>query len=267
MIAMNFQTNGVAMQLNDAMFEENGRCGYVRKPDTMCIPDSKFSVYNADYLVANKIEISIISAQCLTLLTGEPTWTRVMVDLYDLPKDTVRGKHYTELAITNGLNTIYPPNKLVFEKVIKPLHAMLYIRVVKAESNLNERKSRETTNKKANERQPAKEEKTPVPIAHRILPVHNLTQGYRHITMRTEGNKPIGPVSIFVKINVQTYLPEAHVVARRQFTDPIKTKLENDRQRLGFMDPWGSRKNSMNQNNNDNNEEINYDSNSYLSTY
>ena len=255
MIAMNFQKNGVAMQLNDAMFEENGCCGYVPKPDTMCIPNSLFSVYNSEYLVANKVEISVISAQCLNLLNSGPMWTRVIVDLYDLPKDTVRGKHYTNFALTTGSNTLYPSNTLVFEKVIKPLHAMLYIGVVEAETCSNENSDKEATKKKSSAQKRPKEYKTPVPIAHRILPVHHLTQGYRHITLRTEGNKPIGPVSVFVKINVQTYVSEAQVVARKQFTDPIGTKLENDIYRMGLEDPIQMRKNS-NQMKNDNSEEF-----------
>ncbi|KAE9550785.1 hypothetical protein FO519_006000 [Halicephalobus sp. NKZ332] len=248
MIAMNFQTNGVAMQLNDALFEENGHCGYVPKPDGMCVPSTKLSVYTPDFLVANRIEITVISAQCLSLLAPAAKMTQVIVDLYDLPKDTVRGKHRTAFAKANGLNTLYPEKKMVFEKVIKPQHAMLYIRVVEAEKN-NENKNEEKTNRKlfsfSGQKAP-KEDKIPPPIAHRILPVHNLTQGYRHVTLRTEGNKPMGPASVFLKINVQTYVPEAQIVARQQFTEPMKAKIENETLSQGLVDPLTARKNIMN---------------------
>lgn len=34
-VALNFQTAGVEMDLNDGLFSQNGRCGYILKPDFM----------------------------------------------------------------------------------------------------------------------------------------------------------------------------------------------------------------------------------------
>lgn len=35
MVALNYQTDDAALHLNAAMFEQNGQCGYVRKPSVM----------------------------------------------------------------------------------------------------------------------------------------------------------------------------------------------------------------------------------------
>lgn len=35
MVALNYQTDDAGLNLNAAMFEQNGQCGYVRKPSVM----------------------------------------------------------------------------------------------------------------------------------------------------------------------------------------------------------------------------------------
>lgn len=39
MVALNYQTDDAALHLNAAMFEQNGQCGYVKKPAVMCDKD------------------------------------------------------------------------------------------------------------------------------------------------------------------------------------------------------------------------------------
>lgn len=45
-VALNFQTPGEQMDLNQGRFLPNGRCGYVLKPDFMCSPSSNFNPEN-----------------------------------------------------------------------------------------------------------------------------------------------------------------------------------------------------------------------------
>ena len=47
MVALNYQTPDRAMQLNEGRFLQNGRCGYVLRPELM-FPETKaqFDVYN-----------------------------------------------------------------------------------------------------------------------------------------------------------------------------------------------------------------------------
>ena len=42
-VALNFQTAGLEMDLNDGLFGQNGRCGFVLKPDFMRDGHTRFS--------------------------------------------------------------------------------------------------------------------------------------------------------------------------------------------------------------------------------
>lgn len=42
-VALNFQTAGLEMDLNDGLFRQNGCCGYVLKPDFMRDGSTQFS--------------------------------------------------------------------------------------------------------------------------------------------------------------------------------------------------------------------------------
>lgn len=59
MIALNFQTNGLPMQMNQTLFEENGQSGYVLKPSCLRQRQNKISVHDGNILVANRLEIEV----------------------------------------------------------------------------------------------------------------------------------------------------------------------------------------------------------------
>ncbi|NXV73111.1 PLCH1 phosphodiesterase, partial [Atlantisia rogersi] len=65
-VALNYQSEGRVMQLNDAKFRVNGNCGYVLKPQQMC--KGTFNPYSADPLPASpkkQLILKIISGQQL----------------------------------------------------------------------------------------------------------------------------------------------------------------------------------------------------------
>lgn len=45
-VALNFQTPGEQMDLNQGRFLQNGECGYILKPAFLCQPDSTFNPEN-----------------------------------------------------------------------------------------------------------------------------------------------------------------------------------------------------------------------------
>ena len=45
-------------------------------------------------------------------------------------------------------------------------------------------------------------------IGHRVLPLDGLQAGYRHISLRTEGNFPLSLPTLFCHIVLKTYVPE-----------------------------------------------------------
>lgn len=59
-------------------------------------------------------------------------------------------------------------------------------------------------------------------IGQRILPVAYLQPGYKHILLRNNFNKPLGPVSLFVHIEVQDYVSDAH----RSLVDALQNPIE-----------------------------------------
>ncbi|NXX30681.1 PLCH1 phosphodiesterase, partial [Nicator chloris] len=65
-MALNYQSEGRVMQLNEAKFRVNGNCGYVLKPQQMC--KGTFNPYSADPLPASpkkQLILKIISGQQL----------------------------------------------------------------------------------------------------------------------------------------------------------------------------------------------------------
>ncbi|KAI6210863.1 hypothetical protein M3Y96_00373000 [Aphelenchoides besseyi] len=114
MCALNMQTPGIEMQMNQTLFEENGQCGYVLKSRVLCDRMHKMSVHDKHICVANRLEISIKSVQLLNLLVpmrGDTITTYVRCDLYDLPNDTIIGKYRTTQSTSDGYNTLYLDNK------------------------------------------------------------------------------------------------------------------------------------------------------------
>lgn len=45
-------------------------------------------------------------------------------------------------------------------------------------------------------------------IGQRILPLDGLQAGYRHISLRNEGNKPLSLPTVFCQIILKTYVPD-----------------------------------------------------------
>ncbi|CAI9730662.1 1-phosphatidylinositol 4,5-bisphosphate phosphodiesterase beta-4-like isoform X1 [Octopus vulgaris] len=181
MVALNFQTPDLAMQLNQGKFEYNGNCGYLLKPDFMRRPDRTFDPFSespVDGVIAGHCSVEVISGQ---FLSDKKIGTCVEVDMYGLPTDTIRKEFRTKVVPNNGLNPIYNDEPFVFRKVVLPDLAVLRIAVYEDTGKL---------------------------IGQRILPLDGLQAGYRHISLRTEGNFPLSLPTVFCRIILKTYVPE-----------------------------------------------------------
>ncbi|VVC89976.1 unnamed protein product, partial [Leptidea sinapis] len=89
LVALNYQTLDLAMQLNLGTFEYNRRCGYMLKPEFMRRKDRRldpFAESMVDGIIAGSLSVSVVSGQ---LLTDKRCGTFVEVDMYGLPADTV----------------------------------------------------------------------------------------------------------------------------------------------------------------------------------
>lgn len=181
LVALNFQTLDLAMQINLGIFEYNGRSGYILKPDFMRRSDRRFDPFaesTVDGIVAGTVGIKVISGQ---FLSDKRVGTFVEVDMYGLPTDTVRKKFRTKTIPNNGLCPLYDEDPFIFKKVVLPNLALIRIGVYEESGKL---------------------------IGHRIMPVEGLRPGYRHIPLRNECNQAIMLPTIFVHIVINDYVPD-----------------------------------------------------------
>ncbi|XP_042188776.1 1-phosphatidylinositol 4,5-bisphosphate phosphodiesterase beta-4 isoform X2 [Callorhinchus milii] len=195
MVSLNFQTPDLAMQLNQGKFEYNGSCGYLLKPEFMRRPDRTFDPFSetpVDGVIAATCSVEVISGQ---FLSDKKIGTYVEVDMYGLPTDTIRKEFRTRMVMNNGLNPVYNEEAFVFRKVILPDLAVLRIAVYDDNSRL---------------------------IGQRILPLDGLQAGYRHISLRNEGNKPLSLPTVFCNIVLKTYVPDGFGDIVDALSDPKK---------------------------------------------
>ncbi len=57
LVALNYQTPGRSMQLNQGLFMDNGRCGYVLKPDCLTAGEHTESLWS--YMTINDVNYDI----------------------------------------------------------------------------------------------------------------------------------------------------------------------------------------------------------------
>ncbi|XP_041820555.1 1-phosphatidylinositol 4,5-bisphosphate phosphodiesterase beta-3 [Chelmon rostratus] len=194
MVALNFQTLDLPMQLNMGVFEYNGRSGYLLKPEFMRRTDKHFDPFTeniVDGIVANTVKIKIISGQ---FLTDKKVGVYVEVDIFGLPADTKR-KYRTKTSNGNSLDPVWDDELFVFNKVVLPTLASLRIAVFEENGKF---------------------------IGHRILPVSAIRPGYHYINLKNDLNQPLLLPSLLVYTEAQDYIPNEHQEYAEALTNPIK---------------------------------------------
>lgn len=103
---MNFQENDTPLQINAALFKDNGGCGYVLKPEILRNPSLKFDPNNPNTMT-NKVMfyIKIISAQNLIIDGKDISDPYVTVKIYGVPSD--RAERKTKYVKDNGFNPVW----------------------------------------------------------------------------------------------------------------------------------------------------------------
>ncbi|KAK2580689.1 hypothetical protein KPH14_007786 [Odynerus spinipes] len=208
LVALNYQTLDLAMQLNLGIFEYNQRCGYILKPEFMRRKDRRldpFAESTVDGIIAGTVHIHVISAQ---FLTDKRVGTYVEVDMFGLPADTVRKKFRTKIVQNNGINPVYDEEPFVFKKVVLPELASIRIAAYEESGRL---------------------------IGHRVLPVVGLCPGYRHVALRTECGQPLQLASLFLHVIVKDYVPDGLSELAEALANPIKYQSEVEKRGKQLM--------------------------------
>ncbi|KAF3707964.1 1-phosphatidylinositol 4,5-bisphosphate phosphodiesterase beta-1 [Channa argus] len=196
LVALNYQTIDLSMQLNLFMFEYNGRSGYRLKPEFMRRQDKHFDPFTentVDGIVANTLSVKVISAQ---FLTERRVGVYVEVEMFGLPADTRRKALKTKTSQNNNaINPVWDEEPIVFKKVILPTLASLRIAAFEEGGKF---------------------------IGHRIIPVSAIRPGYRYIGLRNEKNQSLILPAVFAYIEVKDYVPDTFADVIEALSNPIR---------------------------------------------
>uniref|UniRef100_A0ACB8G7H4 1-phosphatidylinositol 4,5-bisphosphate phosphodiesterase beta-3 n=1 Tax=Sphaerodactylus townsendi TaxID=933632 RepID=A0ACB8G7H4_9SAUR len=194
LVALNFQSLDLPMQLNLGIFEYNRRSGYLLKPEFMRRQDKPFDPFTEDIvdgIVANTVKVKIVSGQ---FLSDKRVGIYVEVDMFGLPVDTKR-KFRTRTSQGNSFNPVWDEEPFVFHKVVLPTLASLRIAVFEEGGKF---------------------------VGHRILPVSAIRSGYHYICLRSESNQPLCLPALLVYTEAYDYIPDDHQNYAEALINPIK---------------------------------------------
>ncbi|XP_029428290.1 1-phosphatidylinositol 4,5-bisphosphate phosphodiesterase delta-3 [Rhinatrema bivittatum] len=183
LVALNFQTPGYEMDLNQGRFQENGNCGYILKPPFMRDINTKF---NPEYPSRGSshdvktLSVKVISAQQLPKLNKEKKNSivdpLVHVEVYGVSMDNAR-KH-TKYILNNGFNPRW--NETLTHHVRVPQLALVRFVV----------EDYDTTS--SNDF-----------VGQYTLPFMSLKAGYRHIHLLSKDGTSLSPATLFVHITIE----------------------------------------------------------------
>ncbi|KAF2901192.1 hypothetical protein ILUMI_04995 [Ignelater luminosus] len=173
MSALNYQTDDLAMQLNTAMFEMNGRCGFVSKPNVMWdrshVMYRRFNPWDKEFdgLHSSQIVMNVVSGQYVSQSNVNMS-TYVEVEIIGIPVDC--NKQKTKIIQKNALNPIW--NDTFHFRVM--FHELAFVKFSVMDATSNHL------------------------LAQRILPLKCLRPGYRHLRLRSPQNRPLNMSTLFI---------------------------------------------------------------------
>ncbi|XP_044153895.1 1-phosphatidylinositol 4,5-bisphosphate phosphodiesterase gamma-1 isoform X1 [Bufo gargarizans] len=113
LVALNFQTPDKPMQMNQALFQSGGRCGYVLQPNSMreemFDPFDKCSLHLVEPII---VHIEILGARHLPKNGRGIVCPFVELEVCGAEYDNAKLK--TEIVVDNGLNPVWPQKSFQF---------------------------------------------------------------------------------------------------------------------------------------------------------
>uniref|UniRef100_A0A803VKC1 Phosphoinositide phospholipase C n=1 Tax=Ficedula albicollis TaxID=59894 RepID=A0A803VKC1_FICAL len=182
MVAMNYQTPGLMMDLNAGWFRQNGACGYVLRPAIMREEVSYFSANAKDSLPgvpAQLLHLKVISGQNLPKpkgsgAKGEVVEPYVCAEIHGIPADCA--EHRTKTALQSGDNPIFDES-LEFQINLPELAILRF--VVLDDDYIGDEF-----------------------IAQYTIPFECLQPGYRHVPLQSLAGDPLPHATLFVHVAI-----------------------------------------------------------------
>ncbi|XP_065895579.1 1-phosphatidylinositol 4,5-bisphosphate phosphodiesterase beta-4-like isoform X2 [Dysidea avara] len=196
MVALNYQTSDLSMQLNCGKFEQNLGCGYLLKPSVLrsalAKPFNIFEQQRFENIVPLKIRVKVLSGLFLS-----DRQNMVNIETLGLPADTVCKGNRTRYQAGPHPKWENPDEDFVFEKIILPDLSLIRFSVTDDRENL---------------------------VGQRVLPLSMIRSGYRFVLLRDKHSQPLLLSSLFVYIKVENFVPENMEVIVDTLTNPTARK-------------------------------------------
>ncbi|XP_043818533.1 1-phosphatidylinositol 4,5-bisphosphate phosphodiesterase delta-3 isoform X3 [Dromiciops gliroides] len=200
LVALNFQTPGYEMDLNNGRFLVNGKCGYVLKPDFLRQRDTTFDPERPGPPQTTLI-IKVLTAQQLPKLNREKPNSivdpLVRVEIYGVPRDCAQKE--TNYVLNNGFNP-YWGQTLQFSLGAPELALVRFVVEDYDATSFNDF------------------------VGQFTLPLYSLKQGYRHIHLFSKDGASLSPATLFVHIQIKISGPTPEICGYEG----------------GCLCPWGS---------------------------
>ncbi|XP_056306936.1 1-phosphatidylinositol 4,5-bisphosphate phosphodiesterase delta-1a [Danio aesculapii] len=179
-VALNFQTPCKEMDLNQARFLPNGKCGYVLKPEFLRDPASQFDPYNlreGPWLQKKILHLMVISAQQLPKINKNKEKSivdpHVRVEIYGVPEDhAIKQTHHID---NNGFNPMW---NTTFQFTVK-VPTLALVRFVVEDYDAASKNDL---------------------IGLYTIPLTSMQNGYRHMPLLTKRGIIIPSAGLFVHI-------------------------------------------------------------------
>ncbi|KAK5884683.1 hypothetical protein CesoFtcFv8_018481 [Champsocephalus esox] len=182
MVALNFQTPGEQMDLNQGRFLPNGRCGYLLKPAFLCSTTSDFNPENTGGgpgHTPTQLTIRIISAQQLPKIDTEKVSSivdpQVWVEIHGVSIDNARNK--TQRIDNNGFNPRWDCT-LSFQLQVPELALVRFVVEDHDHTAKNDF------------------------VGQFTVPFISLRTGYRHVHLLKAGGSSLSPSTLFIHVKV-----------------------------------------------------------------
>ncbi|XP_009469310.1 PREDICTED: 1-phosphatidylinositol 4,5-bisphosphate phosphodiesterase zeta-1 [Nipponia nippon] len=177
MVALNFQTPGVQMELQNGKFLDNGGCGYILKPEFLRNCSSTFTPHNVGrYSKPMSLSIRLISGHQLppsNLSKTNKADPLVQIEIYGVPEDEAKKK--SSVIKSNALS---PRWDETFSFTVQVPELALIRFCVEDEISLV-----------ANEF-----------LGQYTLPLLSLNKGYRNVPLLSKDGDNLEPASLFVHV-------------------------------------------------------------------